>query len=61
MRTSYHGWRSPRKGWHWSNLAFWRDVAIVWACENASRWLRRKEIRKALELELDSIRKIPLE
>ncbi len=58
MRTEFHGWRNPRKGFHWINIVDGFDCVWLWFCENAARWLRRKEGRQELERDLDSIRNI---
>jgi len=58
MRTEFHGWRNPRKGFHWINIVDGFDRVWLWFCENAVRFLRRKERHLELERDLDSIRNI---
>jgi hypothetical protein len=58
MRTEFHGWRNPRKGFHWINIVDRLDRVWLWFCENAVRFLRRKERQQELERDLDAIRNI---
>ncbi len=55
MRTEFQGWRKPRKGFHRINVVDRLDRVWLWFCENAVRFLRRKERQQELERDLDSI------
>lgn len=61
MRTLCHGWRSPRKGLHWINVVDRLDRIWLWLLVNMIHFLKRKERRRELERELDSIRNIRFE
>jgi hypothetical protein len=52
MRTEFHGWRNPRKGFHWINIVDRFDRVWLWFCENAVRFLRRKDSLKIARLEI---------
>jgi hypothetical protein len=32
MRTQFHGWKSPRKGLHWINVANLSKAGRSWGC-----------------------------
>lgn len=48
----------PAQGIHWINVVDRLDRVWLWFCENAARFLRRKERQQELEGDLDSIRNI---
>jgi hypothetical protein len=58
MRTEFHGWHDPRKGLHWRNVVYRLDRAWYWLLVNLIHFMRRKERRRELERQLDTIRRI---